>query len=232
MVLLGFLLLCEPRGAFCEEPTQEDQFLCQATEDPTASLMSLQIADWYTASFHELDDEDANTVVLRPVIPFKTGPLNHIFRATVPFITDSPALDAGLSDITLFDLMVFSQSWGRWGLGPVTLIPTGGNDRGTDKWAMGPAIGFTARQGKLLWGVFNQNLFTFAGDDDRTDVNVSLLQPILNWGLGDGWSVGSSEMTFTYDWEASRWSSLPLGGKISKLAKICSLPIQFSGQYE
>jgi hypothetical protein len=97
---------------------------------------------------------------------------------------------------------------------------------------MGPAIGFTTRQGKLLWGVFNQNLFTFAGNDDRADVDVSSLQPILNYGLGGGWSVGLSEMTFAYDWEASRWSSLPLGAKISKLVKISSLPVQFSGQYE
>jgi len=231
-VQLASLLLFAPYATFAEEPVEGGQSLGQAAEDPTASLMSLQVADWYTASFHRLDDEDANTVVLRPVVPFKTGSLRHIFRATVPFITHSPALDSGLSDITLFDLLVFNETWGRWGLGPVALIPTGGDKRGADKWAIGPAIGFTARQGKLLWGVFNQNLFTLAGDDDRSDVSVSTLQPILNYGLGDGWSVGSSEMTFAYDWEADRWSSLPLGGKISKLVKICGLPVQFSGQYE
>jgi hypothetical protein len=94
---------------------QGGQTLGQAAEDPTASLMSVQLADWYTARFHGLSDEDANTVVLRSAIPFKAGDLNHIFRATVPFITDSPSLDAGLSDMTLFDLIVFNQRWGRWG---------------------------------------------------------------------------------------------------------------------
>ncbi|MRR30919.1 hypothetical protein EG834_11480, partial [bacterium] len=54
------------------------QSLGQAAEDPTASLMSVQLADWYTARFHGLDDEDANTVVLRSAIPFQTGDLNHI----------------------------------------------------------------------------------------------------------------------------------------------------------
>jgi hypothetical protein len=34
------------------------QGLALAADDPTASLMSLQIADWYTATFHELDDAD------------------------------------------------------------------------------------------------------------------------------------------------------------------------------
>ena len=194
--------------------------------------MSVQLADWYTARFHGLDDEDANTVVLRSAIPFQTGDLNHIFRATIPFITDSPFLDSGLSDMTLFDLMVFDQSWGRWGVGPVALLPTGGSKRGAEQWALGPAIGFTARKGKLLWGAFNQNLFTYAGDDSRTPVNVSVVQPIVSYGLGHGWSMGCSEMTFTYDYEAGRWGSLPLGAKIAKLVKLGKLPVQFSLQYE
>jgi hypothetical protein len=208
------------------------QSLGQAAEDPTASLMSVQLADWYAARFHGLDDEDANTVVLRSAIPFQTGDLKHILRATIPFITDSPFLDSGLSDATLFDLVVFNQSWGRWGVGPVALMPTGGSQRGAEQWALGPALGFTARKGKLLWGAFNQNLFTYAGDKDRTPVNASVLQPIVSYGLGHGWSTGVSEMTFTYDYEAGRWASLPLGAKIAKLMKLGKLPVQFSLQYE
>jgi len=132
----------------------------------------------------------------------------------------------------VFDLMVFNASWGRWGFGPVALLPTGGDDRGAEKWAAGPAVGFTARSGNLLWGLFNQNLFTFAGDKNRTDVNVSVLQPIFNYKLGHGWTVGVSEMTFSWDWEADRWSSLPLGVQLAKLVKIGQQPVQFSGQYE
>ena len=235
------LLLNLPSLAAEEDPGAEQpagqagangQSLGQAAEDPTASLMSVQIADWYTARFHGLADEDANTVVLRSAIPFQTGDLNHIFRATVPFLTDSPSLDAGLSDLTLFDLIVFDQRWGRWGIGPVALLPTGGRERGSEQWALGPAVGFTARSGRLLWGAFNQNLFTCAGDDDRPPVNASVLQPIISYGLGHGWSAGCSEMTFTYDYEAGRWASLPLGAKIAKLVKFGKLPVQFSLQYE
>jgi hypothetical protein len=39
-------------------------------------------------------------------------------------------------------------------------------------------------------------------------------------------------MNITYDWEASRWSSLPLGVKLAKLVKFGKTPVQFSGQYE
>ena len=208
------------------------QSLNQAASDPTASLMAVQVADWYNANLRDLPGEDANTVVLRTVIPFQFDGYKNIFRATIPFITDNPAVDSGLSDMTLFDLVVFNQSWGRWGVGPVALLPTGGTSRGADQWALGPAEGFTARQGKLLWGVFNQNLFTYTGAEDRNPVNVSVLQPIINYGLGHGWSVGGSEMTFSYDYYAGRWSSLPLGAALNKLVRFGKLPVQFSVQYE
>ena len=93
------------------------------------------------------------------------------------------------------------------GAGVVGLIPTGAEGLSADKWAAGPAVGFTAPRGKLLYGLFNQNLFSFAGDNDHDDVDISILQPILNYSLGDGWSVGASEMNVTWDWEASAWSA-------------------------
>jgi hypothetical protein len=210
----------------------DDQDISQAANDPTASLMALQFSDWHTTDFHNLPDESDNTVVFRPVIPFSTGDLNHIFRATIPVITDNPFLEPGLSDMTVFDLVVFSESWGRWGVGAVGLLPTGGSASGAEKWGIGPAVGFTARNGKLLWGAFNQNIFTIAGDPDKPDVNVSLIQPILSYSLGDGWSVGLSEMSFAYDWDEGGFTSLPLGVNVAKMVKFGTQPVQFSAQYE
>ena len=113
-----------------------------------------------------------------------------------------------MSDLVLFDLIVFNESWGRWGVGPVMLFPTATNDAlGAEKWAIGPAAGFVARSQKLLWGVFNQNLFSFAGNNDREDVNVSIIQPIINYSLPDQWSIGTSEMNITYDWEKDDWTA-------------------------
>jgi hypothetical protein len=236
LILLCLLGLWVTPQAYSSEAdgaeTKGGQSLGQAAEDPTASLMAFQLSDWFTTNFHGLGGEDANNIVFRPVIPFETGDLHHIFRLTVPFTTSSPFLDSGLSDITAFDLMVFNESWGRWGIGPVALFPTGGSKRGADKWGLGPAVGFTARSGKLLWGLFNQNIFNIGGNDARRDVNVSIIQPIVSYGLGHGWSVGTSEMTVAYDWEAHRWSSLPLGLKVAKLVKIGGAPVQFSVQYE
>ncbi len=150
-----------------QEAGSDGQSLAQAASDPTASLMNVQLSDWYTANYWNLPDESANQFVIRTAYPFAWGKTKHIMRLTVPFVTHHPALSSGLSDITLFDLMVFDKSWGRWGVGPVALLPT-----------------------------------------------------------------GSSEMSVTYNWDTSEWSSLPLGASILKMTKPGSIPVQWSFQYE
>jgi hypothetical protein len=227
------LVLCAAHAARAAEEGSAGQSLEQAASDPTASLMSVSVQDIYAGSYHQLDDESGNTLLLRSSVPFTTGSLDHIARATLPIVTDSPSGESGLSDLVLFDLIVFDKSWGRWGIGPVLLAPTATDDAiGADKWAIGPAIGFVARSNKLMWGLFNQNLFSFAGDSDRDDVNVSILQPIVNYSLPDKWSVGTSEMNVTYDWDRDAWTVLPLGVKLAKLVKFGKLPVQFAGGYE
>ncbi|HAJ91619.1 MAG TPA: hypothetical protein DCO71_03200 [Gammaproteobacteria bacterium] len=222
-----------PVPALAANPDSDGQSLGQAANDPTASLMAIQIQDSYNGNFHQLKDEEANTVILRPVIPFKLGGVKNIARATIPYITDSPTGKTGLGDSVLFDLIVFDKPWGRWGVGPVALLPTASEDElGAEKWALGPALGFVAREKKFMWGLFNQNLITVAGDDDREDVNLSILQPIVNVSLPNKWSIGVSEMNATYDWNLNDWTNLPLGVKLSKLVKLGDQPVQFSGYYE
>jgi hypothetical protein len=230
---LVVLLLGVAAPALAAEEPAGGQSLEQAASDPTASLMSLQVQDVYAPSYHRLDDESGNTLLLRSALPFMTAELSHIARLTLPVITDSPSGADGLGDLVLFDLVVFERAWGRWGVGPVMLAPTASNETlGAEKWAAGPAIGFTARSGMLMWGLFDQNLFSFAGEGEREDVNLSILQPILNYSLPRKWSVGTSEMNLSYDWERGEWIALPLGVKLAKLVKFSGLPVQFAGAGE
>jgi len=58
--------------------------------------------------------------------------------------------------------LVASINPGAVGMGPVISLPTASDDRlGAREVGRGPALGFTARSGKLLWGLFSQNLFSF-----------------------------------------------------------------------
>lgn len=218
-------------GAALADPRHDE--LSQQANDPTAALMSAQIADWYAPDSYG-SEADSNQILLRVAMPFKIGSQQHIMRATLPFITDNPHLHKGLSDINIFDMMVFNQSWGRFGLGLIAALPTGGADRGAEKWGLGPAFGFVADGGNgILWGAFSQNVFTVAGDDMRPDVNVSQIQPIFNYKLGGGWTTGLAESQLVYDWEKDRWTSLPLGVNIAKLVRLGGkLPVQFRAEYE
>jgi hypothetical protein len=210
----------------------QGQDLSQAASDPTASIMSFQLQNLYSPSYHNAPGADGNVVQFRAAIPFALGNTNNIARLTVPYITDSPSGANGFSDATLFNLTTFDQPWGRWGAGIVALLPTGKDGLSAEKWGLGPAAGFTVADNKLLWGLFNQNIFTVAGKDSRPDVNVSIVQPIFNYSLANGWSVGTSEMSVTYDWDKSEFISLPLGFKVAKLTKIGSQRVQFIGSYE
>jgi hypothetical protein len=179
----------------------------QAT-DPTASLMSFQLNDWYTARFHGNDDS-ANQVVLRAAIPFTLAGQNHIFRITQGYATSTPTGTTGLVDTGIFDLVTFNQSWGRWGVGISGTLPTGANGLSTEKWTAGPALGFVDSSAKALnWGLFAQSFFSFAGKDSAADVRLLNLQPILGYQLGEGHSISLGNSALVYDFEKSRWTSL------------------------
>jgi hypothetical protein len=192
-------------GVHAQQPESADELSAQAT-DPTASLMSFQLNDWYTANFHGIDDS-LNQVVFRAAIPFALGDTRHIFRITQPYVTSSPSGTTGFADTTIFDLMVFNQPWGRWGVGISGTLLTGQDGLTTDKWTAGPALGFVNSSDKQYnWGLFAQTFF--AGQDSAPGVGLVNLQPIFSYQPGAGRSLGLGNSALVYDFEKSRWASL------------------------
>lgn len=200
--------------------------------DPTAPIKSFLFQDYYTYNYYNDSSASSNKLQFRAAIPFTVGKLDHIFRVTLPYQTDTVSGADGFGDITVFDLITFDQTWGRFGVGAVALLPTGNSDLTLDKWAIGPAAGFIAHADWGIWGLFNQNLFTVAGEDNKPDVDVSTIQPVLNIGLGDGWSLGTSDMMATYNWNSNSWISVPLGIGINKIVQTQSNPWQLSLTYQ
>lgn len=193
--------------AQAQQDTNVDELSAQAT-DPTASLMSFQLNDWYTSGFRDVDGS-ANQVVFRMAIPFALGDTHHIFRVTQPYVTTSPSGSKGFTDTTVFDLMVFNEHWGRWGVGVSGTVPTGQDGLTTDKWTAGPALGFVNSSAKQYnWGLFTQTFFSFAGKGSAPSVGLMNIQPIYSYQLGEGRSIGLGNSALVYDFEASRWSSL------------------------
>jgi hypothetical protein len=80
--------------------------------------------------------------------------------------------------------------------------------------------------GHWVVGALANNIWSYAGDDDRSNVNQFLLQYFINYNLPDGWYLTSSPV-ITANWEAesgNRWT-VPFGGGLGRLFRIHKLPV-------
>lgn len=195
-----------------------DELSRQAT-DPTASLMSFNFINEFATSYYGLDDHGF-TFKFQPVIPFRAFRTSNILRLVVPFQVDGPG-DDGLKSVSIFDLIVLPQKWGRFALGPVmNLAESAGSAEG--KFSIGPAIGAVVpRSKRFSVGGFTQNLF-------GTGVAITQLQPIITCQLGNGWALSAGDLQFAYDWNLGEWVSVPIGFQIGKVRKVAGQPMRFS----
>ena len=109
-----------------------------------------------------------------------------------------------------------------------------GVPEGTKKWGAGPAGVALTMQGPWVVGALAQNLWSFAGDSDRADVNQMLVQYFINYNLPHGWYLTSAPI-ITANWEADsddRWT-IPFGAGVGRLIFLDKLPLnmQVGGYY-
>ncbi len=224
LVLCG-LAAPAPLGAQSASPAQAPQaapsaqdLSAQAT-DPTASLMAFNFLNDFKLSYHDLDDSGFE-FRLQPVVPFKAWGTNNILRVVVPYQGAGPG-DEGLKSVSIFDLIVLPQKWGRFGIGPVMNMAESAS-QAPSKFAIGPAIGFVVPRSKRLnIGLFSQNLFA-------RDVGITQFQPIVAYQLGHGWALSAGDLQVTYDWERGEWVNVPLGFQLGFVTPIAGQPVRFS----
>jgi len=199
--------------------------LARRSTDPTASPMTFSFVGTITTDYYDLADGSSidgtgGDLAFRPVLPFKAWGASHILRMTLPYQV-SGAGPNGLGSISIFDLMVFKKSWGRLGAGLVASFSSK-SDAGSSHAAIGPAIGFMKPiSKKLQFGLFNQNLFS-------GDTEVSQLQPILAYQLGDGWSLSLGDLQIAYDWKNGDFVSIPFGVQLGKVLPVWGQPMRFA----
>ena len=77
-----------------------------------------------------------------------------------------------------------------------------------------------------VFGALINNIWSFAGDSDRPDVNQMTLQPFVNYNFKGGWYASFSPI-ITANWRAdpdNRWT-VPVGGAVGRVFKIGHQPI-------
>jgi len=230
---MTYLFLFISPLALAQEDVQEN--LSQQAANPLADLISLPFQNNLNIN-HGPFNRNVNVLNIQPVIPFAEGKI--ITRTIFPivripdFSQESGKLTSGLSDI-VFTAFYAPKSEGiTWGFGPVVEIPTGGAERGTQKWSAGPSAVVLVQPGDWTFGVLVNNAWSFAGNSDRNEVNHMLLNLFIVRQLGDGWYVNSAPI-ITADWTAdseNRWI-VPLGAGGGKVVMLGGkLPVNLQTQ--
>lgn len=114
-----------------------------------------------------------------------------------------------------------------WGLGPILQFPTATDEfLGTRKWLAGPTGVALTMQGPWVVGAIANQVWSYAGNDDRDKVSAFLLQYFINYNFKGGLYLTSSPI-ITANWEATsgnKWV-IPFGGGMGKLWKVHKQPI-------
>ncbi len=206
-------------GAPAQTPAGGADELSQQATDPTASLMAFNFINDVRTSFTDADGKGFE-FRFQPVVPFRAFKTANILRVVIPHQAHGPGGE-GLKDVSMFDIFVFPQTWGRLGVGPVASLKQSAGDA-PSKFAIGPAVGGTgALTKKLNIGLFSQNLFA-------SEVAVTQLQPIVAYQLGHGWALSAGDLQYTYDWKGGGWVSIPFGFQVGVVRALGGQPFRFS----
>ncbi len=219
------------------EPEQTEQQAAEALSkqaaNPVADLISIPFQNNLNINQGPFD-RNTNILNIQPVFPLAGGKI--ITRTVMPIVNipdygnESGKLTSGLADI-VFTAFYKPESKGlTYGFGPVLEIPTGGSLRGSEKWSAGPSALVLVTPGDWTVGALMNNVWSFAGNSVRGNVNRMLLNAFATRQLGSGWYVNSAPI-ITVDWTADSGDQLTLplgagGGKVIMLGGKLPLNVQ------
>ncbi len=241
-ILLPLFFLITTRPIFGQEeadkPTPKESLSIKAP-NPVAYLHSVAFKNTFDFG---APNGSAYFLNIVPIIPMRLGGWDVVHRPIIPiidvsgFTAGSPEIPVGtpgdgafgLGDINYTAYLSPSkEETVDWGIGPSITFPTATDDQlGSDKWSAGPAAAFFYMRNPWVFTVQGRQLWSFAGDSNRPDVNQLVLQPIIMYGLGNNWAL-VTDMVIVANWNAdsdNRWT-VPLGGGISKFLMIGNQPV-------
>lgn len=212
-----------------------DADLVKEAQNPIANIVSVPFLSSTNFGLGPDGDRTGNLLNFQPVIPFFDGRLitRTIFNIpTTPDFSESSGSKTGFGDI-LFSAFYAPKSKGlTWGVGPAISFPTGGEIYGSGKWAAGPALVALVMPGKWVVGGVINNVWSFAGDEDRAEVNFMTFQPFINYNFPKFYLTFSPIISANWKADNDNQWTVPLGLGAGKLVKLGGkLPLNLNANY-
>ncbi len=119
-----------------------------------------------------------------------------------------------------------------WGAGFDLMAPTATEDvLGTGKWAAGPSALGVYMGPKWKVGALGMHYWDFAGDDDRSDVNLTNLQYFVYYSLDETTSIGASpNIIANWKQDSDDAFTVPVGIGINKTFQFGKVPVRIGAE--
>jgi len=237
LVWTGYVAVSATCLLSLEAMADSNEELAKKLANPVAALISVPFQLNYDQGIGPLDDGTRWQLNIQPVIPVDLSTdWNLISRTILPVIAQDDIApgsgsQSGIGDIVqslfLSPKAPTANGW-IWGAGPVFLLPTGSERLLTaDKWGAGPTVVLLKQDSGWTYGALANHIWSFAGSDNRADVNATFLQPFLSYTTSTAWTFTINTES-TYNWDDKQWL-VPINAGVSKVTKIGSQLISLQG---
>ena len=228
--MVGVILGCMASHMVQAEEAQEIKELAEEVQNPVSDLVRVGFSNG-TFFGAGANDHVFNFFNIEASTTRRFGDWAFLNRLVIPLpylpasaIEDKSGSLAGLGDIAFTSFIARDESKRVLkmvgGLGPTFIFNSATDDRlGLGKWSVGPTLAIVSIPDPWVVGFVARNLWSFAGDNQRRNVNAFLVQPFLNYNFRNGWYLASTP-GITANWKAeekrNRWT-VPIGGGVGKV---------------